>query len=89
LDGLLSKQVWRLSYWRVATEEANYRRFFDINSLAAVRMEDPVVFQKEHELALRLVRESKVAGLRVDHPDGFLFLLFRVLPGPHLTQLSL
>jgi hypothetical protein len=52
-------------------------------------MEDPVVFQKEHELALRLVRESKVAGLRVDHPDGFLFLLFRVLPGPHLTQLSL
>lgn len=70
LDDLLGKQVWRLSYWRVAAEEINYRRFFDISSLAAVRMEDPVVFQKAHELVLKLIGEGKVTGLRVDHPDG-------------------
>lgn len=70
LNDLLGKQVWRLSYWRVAAEEINYRRFFDINSLAAIRMEDPVVFKKAHELVLKLIGESKVTGLRVDHPDG-------------------
>jgi (1->4)-alpha-D-glucan 1-alpha-D-glucosylmutase len=70
LDDLLGRQAWRLSHWRVATEEINYRRFFDINSLAAIRMEEPAVFQKVHELLLRLVREGKVTGLRVDHPDG-------------------
>jgi (1->4)-alpha-D-glucan 1-alpha-D-glucosylmutase len=70
LDGLLSKQVWRLSYWRVATDEINYRRFFDINNLAAIRIEDPVVFQKTHQFALRLIREKRVTGLRIDHPDG-------------------
>ena len=70
LDDLLGRQAWRLSYWRVATEEINYRRFFDINGLAALRMENPVVFRKTHALTLRLVREGKVTGLRVDHPDG-------------------
>jgi (1->4)-alpha-D-glucan 1-alpha-D-glucosylmutase len=70
LNDLLGKQVWRLSYWRVAAEEINYRRFFDINSLAAIRMEDPIVFQKTHELVLKLIGEGKVTGLRVDHPDG-------------------
>ena len=70
LDDLLGKQVWRLSYWRVAAEEINYRRFCDINSLAAIRMEDPVVFNKVHELVLKLIGEGKVTGLRVDHPDG-------------------
>ena len=70
LDDLLGKQVWRLSYWRVAAEEINYRRFFDISSLAAVRMEDPVVFQKVHELVFNLIGEGQVTGLRVDHPDG-------------------
>jgi (1->4)-alpha-D-glucan 1-alpha-D-glucosylmutase len=70
LDDLLGKQVWRLSLWSVAAEEINYRRFFDISSLAAVRMEDPVVFQKTHELVLKLIGEGKVTGLRVDHPDG-------------------
>lgn len=70
LNDLLGKQVWRLSYWRVAAEEINYRRFFDINSLAAIRMEDPVVFKKAHELVLKLIGEGKVTGLRVDHPDG-------------------
>jgi (1->4)-alpha-D-glucan 1-alpha-D-glucosylmutase len=70
LNDLLNKQVWRLSYWRVAAEEINYRRFFDINSLAAIRTEDPVVFKKVHELVLKLIGEGKVTGLRVDHPDG-------------------
>ncbi len=70
LDNLLGKQVWRLSFWRVATDEINYRRFFDINALAAIRMEVPGVFQKSHELVLRLIREGKVTGLRIDHPDG-------------------
>jgi len=70
LDNLLSDQAFRLSYWRVATEEINYRRFFDINDLAAIRMEDPAVFEETHGLVFRLIREGKVTGLRVDHPDG-------------------
>ncbi|OPY67651.1 MAG: Maltooligosyl trehalose synthase [Syntrophorhabdaceae bacterium PtaU1.Bin034] len=70
LDQLLQDQAYRLSYWRVATEEINYRRFFDINSLAAIRMEDPAVFDETHRLVFSLIREGKVTGLRVDHPDG-------------------
>lgn len=70
LDRLLRDQAYRLSYWRVATEEINYRRFFDINDLAAIRMEDPIVFAETHKRLLRLIREGKVTGLRVDHPDG-------------------
>jgi (1->4)-alpha-D-glucan 1-alpha-D-glucosylmutase len=70
LDELLDRQVYRLSYWRVATEEINYRRFFDINELAAIRMENPVVFDEIHKLTLKLIKEGKVTGLRVDHPDG-------------------
>jgi (1->4)-alpha-D-glucan 1-alpha-D-glucosylmutase len=70
LDGLLAQQVYRLSYWRVATEEINYRRFFDINDLGAIRMEDPDVFRTSHRLIFDLVRERKVTGLRVDHADG-------------------
>jgi (1->4)-alpha-D-glucan 1-alpha-D-glucosylmutase len=70
LDKLLGRQVWRLSHWRVATDEINYRKFFDINGLAAIRIEDHMVFQKTHELVFKLVEEGKVAGLRVDHPDG-------------------
>ncbi|HMK50134.1 MAG TPA: malto-oligosyltrehalose synthase [Thermodesulfovibrionales bacterium] len=70
LDELLSEQVWRLSHWRVATEEINYRRFFDINNLAAIRMEDPVVFQEAHKLIFRLIAKGSVTGLRVDHVDG-------------------
>jgi (1->4)-alpha-D-glucan 1-alpha-D-glucosylmutase len=70
LDELLGRQVYRLSHWRVATEEINYRRFFDINSLAAIRMEDPVVFAETHTLIFDLVRSGKVTGLRVDHVDG-------------------
>ena len=70
LDELLGRQVYRLSYWRVATEEINYRRFFDINELAAIRMENPAVFGETHKLTFKLIKEGKVTGLRVDHPDG-------------------
>lgn len=70
LDELLREQAYRLSYWRVATEEINYRRFFDTNELAAIRMENPVVFDETHKLIFKLVREGKLTGLRIDHPDG-------------------
>ncbi|TAK28347.1 MAG: malto-oligosyltrehalose synthase [Chloroflexota bacterium] len=70
LHALLEDQAYRLADWRVAAEEINYRRFFDINELAAIRMEDPTVFEATHHLILRLLREGKVNGLRVDHPDG-------------------
>ncbi len=70
LDELLGEQAYRLSFWRVAAEEINYRRFFDINDLAAIRMEDPEVFCETHRLIFRLVGEGKVTGLRIDHPDG-------------------
>jgi (1->4)-alpha-D-glucan 1-alpha-D-glucosylmutase len=70
LDVLLNEQAYRLSFWRVATEEINYRRFFDINSFAAIRVEDPDVFEAYHKFIMKLVRQGKVTGLRVDHPDG-------------------
>ena len=70
LDGLLRDQIYRLSYWRVATEEINYRRFFDINDLAAIRMEDDAVFCETHKLLLQLIREGAVHGVRIDHVDG-------------------
>src|SRR5205807_10125082 len=70
LDRLLDNQAYRLSYWRVASDEINYRRFFDINDLAALSMEKPEVFAAAHELIFRLLREHKVSGLRIDHPDG-------------------
>jgi (1->4)-alpha-D-glucan 1-alpha-D-glucosylmutase len=70
LDGLIDHQSYRLAFWRVAAEEINYRRFFDITELAAVRMEDPAVFADTHRLLLRLVGEGKIQGLRIDHPDG-------------------
>jgi (1->4)-alpha-D-glucan 1-alpha-D-glucosylmutase len=70
LDALLSEQAYRLAFWRVAGEEINYRRFFDINELAAIRMEDPNVFAETHRLVFRLVGAGQVTGFRVDHPDG-------------------
>ena len=70
LDTLLSDQAYRLAYWRVAVEEINYRRFFDINELAAIRTEDPAVFAAIHQLVFRLLAEGKVTGLRIDHVDG-------------------
>jgi (1->4)-alpha-D-glucan 1-alpha-D-glucosylmutase len=70
LDELLENQCYRLSYWRVAPDEINYRRFFDINELAALSMERLDVFEAAHGLVLRLLVEGKVDGLRIDHPDG-------------------
>ena len=70
LDRLLGSQVYRLAFWQVATEEINYRRFFDINDLAAVRNEQPSTFQLSHALVLRHIAEGRITGLRVDHPDG-------------------
>ncbi len=70
LDTLLESQVFRLAFWRVAGEEINYRRFFDVNDLAAVRVELPDVFAATHGLTFRLIQEGKVTGLRIDHPDG-------------------
>jgi (1->4)-alpha-D-glucan 1-alpha-D-glucosylmutase len=70
LDELLNAQSYRLAFWRVAAEEINYRRFFDVNDLAAIRMELPEVFEAAHQLLLDLVRTGAVTGLRIDHPDG-------------------
>jgi (1->4)-alpha-D-glucan 1-alpha-D-glucosylmutase len=70
LDELLEHQCYRLAYWRVAQDEINYRRFFDINDLAALSMERPDVFEAAHDLIIRLLADGKLDGLRVDHPDG-------------------
>ncbi len=69
-DKLLNAQNYRLSFWRVAGEEINYRRFFDINSLAAIRMELPDVFEAAHRLVFELIQCGAVTGLRIDHVDG-------------------
>ncbi len=70
LHGLLERQAWRLAYWRVASDEINYRRFFDINDLAGLRVENEAVFDATHRRVLDLVAQGKVDGLRIDHPDG-------------------
>jgi (1->4)-alpha-D-glucan 1-alpha-D-glucosylmutase len=70
LDRLLDAQSYRLSSFRTAGEEINYRRFFAINELAAVRQEVPEVFAAAHALLLRLIASGGVTGLRIDHPDG-------------------
>lgn len=70
LHGLLAMQSYRLAFWRVAADEINYRRFFDINNLAGIRMENQLVFDETHRLVLDLVATGKVDGLRIDHPDG-------------------
>jgi (1->4)-alpha-D-glucan 1-alpha-D-glucosylmutase len=70
LERLLEAQAYRLSYWRVAMDEINYRRFFDINDLAAIRVEDPAVFDHVHSLILDHIEQGQITGLRIDHPDG-------------------
>ena len=70
LEQLLAAQVYRLCDWRVATDEINYRRFFDINALAAIRVECPEVFQAVHALIFRLLAAGWVTAMRIDHPDG-------------------
>jgi (1->4)-alpha-D-glucan 1-alpha-D-glucosylmutase len=70
LHALLEAQPYRLAYWRTASHEVNYRRFFDVNELAGVRMEDPRVFQATHTLLLQLIAAGQINGVRIDHIDG-------------------
>ena len=70
LDDLLSRQNYRLAYWRVASQELDYRRFFDITDLVALRLEREHVFRATHGLVLDWAREGRIDGIRVDHPDG-------------------
>jgi (1->4)-alpha-D-glucan 1-alpha-D-glucosylmutase len=70
LHEVIKAQAYRLAYWRVAADDINYRRFFDVNDLAGLRQENETVFLQTHEFVLQLLREGKIDGLRVDHPDG-------------------
>jgi (1->4)-alpha-D-glucan 1-alpha-D-glucosylmutase len=70
LHELIKPQAFRLAYWRVATDDINYRRFFDINDLAGLRMENPHVFEATHRFVIELLHSGKIDGLRIDHPDG-------------------
>jgi len=70
LHELIKAQAFRLANWRVASDDINYRRFFDTNDLAGIRIENENVFQKTHRLVLKLIAGGKVDGLRLDHPDG-------------------
>ena len=79
---LVDRQHYRLAYWKVGDEEINYRRFFDVGTLAAIRVEEPDVFAGSHGLILDLMRDGVISALRVDHPDGL------ADPGGYLTQLA-
>ena len=70
LAELVDQQYYRLAHWRVADEELNYRRFFDIGTLAAIRVEDGAVFRASHALLLDLFDQGRIDGFRIDHPDG-------------------
>jgi (1->4)-alpha-D-glucan 1-alpha-D-glucosylmutase len=83
LHQLLEAQVYRLAFWRVSGEEINYRRFFDINDLVGLRMEDPRVFAETHKLIRKLFGDGLISGLRVDHPDGLLN------PAQYFTRLQM
>lgn len=70
LDAFLERQNFRLRYWRTGRQELEYRRFFDIDTLVSLRMEDPEVFEDTHRRVLELVDAGDVTGLRIDHIDG-------------------
>jgi (1->4)-alpha-D-glucan 1-alpha-D-glucosylmutase len=70
LHHLLERQHYRLAYWRLAGSEINYRRFFDINDLAGLRIEDRATFEAVHRLVRRLIGSGRLHGLRIDHIDG-------------------
>ncbi|MFV0252175.1 MAG: malto-oligosyltrehalose synthase [Beutenbergiaceae bacterium] len=70
LMDLLEQQHYRLEFWKLGNSQLNYRRFFDVATLIAVRVEDPEVFAATHALVLELIADGLVDGLRVDHPDG-------------------
>jgi len=78
---LVDRQWYRLAHWRVAAEELNYRRFFDVDTLAAVRVEDPAVFDATHAVLLGLFADGIADGFRIDHPDGL------ADPGGYLRRL--
>jgi (1->4)-alpha-D-glucan 1-alpha-D-glucosylmutase len=82
LDALLQRQHYRLAYWRVSADEINYRRFFDINDLAGLRVEDAEVLAQTHRFVFELISSGRVQGLRIDHVDG----LFN--PGGYCTLLQ-
>ncbi len=73
MDALINEQPYRLSSWRVAGEEINYRRFFDVNTLAAIRMELPEVFDATHRLLFELIDAGHISGVRIDHIDGLAY----------------
>jgi (1->4)-alpha-D-glucan 1-alpha-D-glucosylmutase len=70
LHELLESQPYRVAYWRTASHEINYRRFFDVNNLAGLRVEDPPVFEETHRLLASLLADGRLQGVRIDHPDG-------------------
>ena len=70
LDGVLREQHYRLAYWRVSADEINYRRFFDINDLAGIRVEDAEVLAQTHRFVFGLIESGRIQGLRIDHVDG-------------------
>lgn len=70
ISELVDSQFYRLAYWRVANDELNYRRFFDVDTLAAIRVEDPDVFEKSHALLISLFNDGYIDSFRIDHPDG-------------------
>jgi len=70
LDALLQRQHYRLSYWRVSADEINYRRFFDVNDLAGLRVEDAAVLAQTHRFVFDLIASRRIDGLRIDHVDG-------------------
>ncbi len=91
LDRLLNAQSYRLAFWNVASQEINYRRFFDINELAAIRIEDEKVFRHYHEFLFQLVKEGRIQGFRIDHPDGLYDppVYFQRLQREYLLQMIL
>ena len=72
LDALIQRQYWRPSHFRVAADDINYRRFFNISELAGIRTELPEVFEHTHRLVFELLKEGSLQGLRIDHVDGLL-----------------
>jgi (1->4)-alpha-D-glucan 1-alpha-D-glucosylmutase len=82
LVDLVAAQAYRLTSWRDGATDLNYRRFFDVTTLTAVRVEDPAVFDASHALLLSLFREGAIDGFRIDHPDGL------ADPGGYLARLA-
>ncbi|MDB9493464.1 malto-oligosyltrehalose synthase [Spirulina major CS-329] len=92
LEELLSEQFFRLAFWKVGNEELNYRRFFTVNDLISLRIEDPDVFKSTHQLIFDLIEAGKIHGLRIDHIDGLFdpsTYLFRLRDRANHTYLTI